>query len=171
MRHRRTPRCRLWQEQSDWSVSRGSVLASLAQFFLLFCHETPPIRPSIAHLRPFGGPRPPPHYVFCCYFYSCGKFKVLSVTGTLKKSRVRFRERSERRRGEGDVKPDLSTTMLLHSLFTCCTLWLASHTQDGCTETSQPLSPPPQPLSTPNVVCHCIYHFLLLLLRGKKGAE
>lgn len=51
-----------------------------------------------------------------------------SVTGTLKKSRERSRERSERRRGEGDVKLDLATTVLLHSLFTCCKLWLACHT-------------------------------------------
>lgn len=48
-------------------------------FFLLFCHETPPIRPSIARLRPIGGPRPPPHYVFCCYFYSCGNFKCCQL--------------------------------------------------------------------------------------------
>lgn len=95
---------------------------------------------------------------------------MLSDTGTLKNSTSEVEGDVERRGGEACVKLNLSTDMLLLSLFTCCKLRSASCSQDGCTETSQPFS------SSSTADHHSrrkpsSYLSLLLPLGGKKRVE
>lgn len=146
----------LWQEQSNWSVDRGIFLAPLSLFFssslaMKYKHQGH-LQLACAHLEG------PDHHLimFLLLLLQLWKFYVFtSVTGTLKKSRVRSRERSERRQGEGDIKLDLATAMLLHSLFTCCKLWLACVTHTGWLYGDEPA-----PFSSSSAASHYSKHGL-----------
>lgn len=146
--HWRTPQCRLWHDQR---VDRRRVPAPsalfLVFFFFFFRHETLPVQLSGARLV-----EPQTHsVVFFCHFFQSRQCCHPHILALWRNSKVR----SRKRRQVEEARPKLSTTEPLHSLFTCCKMSLAHR---------RALSPPLQPVFTPNIMVsqHPITQFLLL---------
>lgn len=153
--HWRTPQCRVWHEQrvDRQGFPAPSALFLVGCFCFFFCHETPPKRPCTAQLCPLGGTTPSLCYILLSLF-KVGE--IVSVVSHLDIpalwNEVRLRKQ---RQGEGEARSKLSsssTTEPLHFLFTCCKTSL-SHRRS--------LSPPLQPVFTPNMVSIPITQFLL----------
>lgn len=130
-------------------------------FFCFFCHEILPVQLNGTCLV-----EPQTHSVVSfCHFSKLEKLSALSstCTGTLeKKNKVRSRKRRQVEKARSKLSTS-STTEPLHSLFTCCKMSLAHR---------RALSPPLQPVFTPNIMVsqHPISQFLLLLLEeGEEG--
>lgn len=135
-------------------ASRHHLRCFLWFSLFFFCHETPPIRPCTAQLCPLGGTTPSLCYIPLSLFRVGEIVSVVSHLDipALWWNEVRLRKQ---RQGEGEARSKLSissTTEPLHFLFTCCKTSLTHR---------RSLSPPLQPVFTPNMVCIPITQFLL----------